>query len=129
VAAKNLAQLQEAVCAAHDFSYCKGADSFCQQCGIRNWPAQGWCSLQKNSFEDPRVAAVFNAYSAAVQQKLLAIRRAIFEAALSIRGAGGLQEALRWGQPSYLTSETGSGITIRIDQVRYEPGKYCICLT
>ena len=85
--------------------------------------------MQKNSFEDPKVAAVFNAYSTAVQQKLLAIRRTIFEAALSIRGAGGLQEALRWGQHSYLTSETGSGITIRIDQVRYEPGKYRIYLT
>ena len=31
---------------------------------------------------------------------------------------GAIEEALKWGQPSYLTPETGSGSTIRIDRMK-----------
>lgn len=41
-------------------------------------------------------------------------------------GVGRLEEALRWGQPSYITPETGSGSTIRIDHIRHEPTKYAM---
>lgn len=34
------------------------------------------------------------------------------------KGVGALQETLKWGQPSYLTPETKSGSTIRIDRVK-----------
>jgi hypothetical protein len=37
---------------------------------------------------------------------------------------GELEETLKWGQPSYVTARTGSGSTIRIDQVKALPGKY-----
>jgi hypothetical protein len=37
-----------------------------------------------------------------------------------------LQESLKWGQPSYLTTETKSGSTIRIDQVKPTPGQYAL---
>ncbi len=50
----------------------------------------------------------------------------IFDVAKKTSGVGQLEEALRWGQPSYLTSETGSGSTIRIDQIRNESSKYGI---
>jgi hypothetical protein len=33
---------------------------------------------------------------------------------------------LKWGQPSYLTVETGSGSTIRIDQVKSVVGQYAV---
>ncbi|NEV01877.1 DUF1801 domain-containing protein [Bradyrhizobium uaiense] len=62
--------------------------------------------------------ALFDAYPAPVKAKLLAIRRLIFETAKTTKGVGALEETLKWGQPSYLTPETGSGSTVRIDQVK-----------
>jgi Domain of unknown function (DU1801) len=82
--------------------------------------------MPKPKFEDVDVEAVFNAYPLPVQRKLLALRRMVFDVAKKTAGVGQLEEALRWGQPSYLTSETGSGSTIRIDQIKNEPGKYSI---
>ncbi|MBR0899429.1 DUF1801 domain-containing protein [Bradyrhizobium tropiciagri] len=62
--------------------------------------------------------ALFDAYPAPVKSRLLALRRLIFETAKATKGVGALEETLKWGQPSYLTPETGSGSTIRIDQVK-----------
>jgi len=62
--------------------------------------------------------ALFDAYPAPVKAKLLALRRLILDTAKATRGVGALQETLKWGQPSYLTAETGSGSTVRIDQVK-----------
>ena len=67
---------------------------------------------------DPAVEAVFNAYPKPVKTKLLALRRLIFDTAKTTEGVGVLEEALKWGQPSYLTPQTRSGSTIRIDQVK-----------
>jgi len=69
-------------------------------------------------FADPAVAAVFGAYPGETKAKLLALRRLIFETAAATPGVGALEETLKWGQPSYLTSETKSGSTIRIDRVK-----------
>ncbi|KRP88465.1 hypothetical protein ACVMIH_004905 [Bradyrhizobium sp. USDA 4503] len=63
-------------------------------------------------------AALFDTYPAPVRAKLLALRRLIFETAKATKGVGALEETLKWGQPSYLTPETGSGSTVRIDQVK-----------
>ena len=49
---------------------------------------------------------------------LRALRQMILDTAGSTEGVGAIQEALKWGQPSYLTPETGSGSTIRIDRVK-----------
>ena len=68
----------------------------------------------------------FSTYPKPVKQKLLALRQMIFDVAKKTPGVGKLEEALRWGQPSYLTTETGSGSTVRIDHVRNEPGKYAM---
>ncbi|MBR1193438.1 DUF1801 domain-containing protein [Bradyrhizobium sp. AUGA SZCCT0169] len=72
------------------------------------------------------VEAVFEAYPKPVRTKLLALRRLIFDTAKSTKGVGALEEALKWGQPSYLTPETRSGSTIRIDQVKPVPGQYAV---
>lgn len=61
---------------------------------------------------------VFASYPAPVKAKLLTLRRLIFETAKATRGVGAVEETLKWGQPSYLTPETGSGSTVRIDQVK-----------
>ena len=68
----------------------------------------------------------FSVYPKPVRTKLLALREMIFDVAKKTMGVGKLEEALRWGQPSYLTPETGSGSTIRIDHIRNEPGKYAM---
>jgi hypothetical protein len=75
---------------------------------------------------DPAVDAVFQSYPKPVKAKLLALRRLILDAAKKTKGVGALEETLKWGQPSYLTPETKSGSTIRIDQVKTEPGQYAV---
>ena len=72
------------------------------------------------------VDAVFDAYPKPVKAKLLALRRLIFDTAKATKGVGALEETLKWGQPSYLTPETKSGSTIRIDQVKAEAGQYAV---
>ena len=54
-------------------------------------------------------------YSAAAQRFLRQLRTLVLETALEIDDVGVITEALRWGQFSFLTLETGSGSTIRID--------------
>ena len=75
---------------------------------------------------NPAVDAVFGAYPKPVKAKLLALRRLIFDTADTTKGVGALEEALKWGQPSYLTAESKSGSTIRIDQVKSTVGQYAI---
>lgn len=77
-------------------------------------------------FSDPAVDAVFSAYPKPLQAKLLALRQLIFDTAATTTGVGTLQETLKWGQPSYLTSQTKSGSTIRIDQVKSTGKHYAV---
>ncbi len=72
------------------------------------------------------VDAVFDAYPRPIKGKLQALRRLILETAKTTKGVGALEETLKWGQPSYLTPETKSGSTVRIDQVKAEPGQYAV---
>ncbi len=83
-------------------------------------------SKPRADFSDPAVAAVFNAYPGPLKAKLLALRRLIFETAKATKGVGALQETLKWGQPSYLTPQTKSGSTIRIDQVKSAANQYAV---
>ena len=69
----------------------------------------------------PRVSAVadvLDRYPKPIGAKLQALRKLILDTARTTAGVGALEEALKWGQVSYLTSETGSGSTVRIDQVK-----------
>lgn len=77
-------------------------------------------------FSDPAVAAVFSAYPKPLRTRLLALRRLIFDTARTTKGVGALEETLKWGQPSYLTTETKSGSTIRIDQVKSAANRYAM---
>jgi hypothetical protein len=67
---------------------------------------------------DPAVAAVFDGYPKPLKVKLLALRRMILDTARKTEGVGAIEEALKWGQASYLTSESKSGSTVRIDRVK-----------
>ena len=66
-------------------------------------------------FDDSAVAAIFAGYPADVRRKLLVLRELIFDTAATTDGVGKLEETLRWGEPSYLTTESGSGSTVRIN--------------
>lgn len=77
-------------------------------------------------FQSKAVAEVFSRYPEKIKQKLLSVREMIFEVAKETQGVGKLQETLKWGEPAYVTSESGSGSTIRIDQRRGSKGQYAI---
>ena len=74
----------------------------------------------------PAVDAVFSAYPRPIRAKLLALRRLILQTARRTAGVGRLEETLKWGQPSYLTAETKSGSTIRIDRDKSAANRYAI---
>ena len=75
---------------------------------------------------DPKVAAVFSSYPEPLRTKLLALRQLILDTARTTEGVGPLEETIKWGQVSYLTPETGSGSTVRIDQVKPAAKQYAV---
>lgn len=77
-------------------------------------------------FKDSSVAAVFAAYPAKVRSRLLALRELIFATAAQTDGVGPVEEVLKWRQPSYLTSSTNSGTTVRLDAIASQPGDYAL---
>ena len=77
-------------------------------------------------FEKGEVAAVFASYPEPVRKKLSALRQLIYDVAAKTEGVGRLEETLKWGQPSYLTPETKSGTTIRIDALQTDPGVFAM---
>lgn len=89
-------------------------------------------SAQQLKFNSPEVFAVFQDYPHEIKTKLLFLRKLIFEVAEKTKTVGELEETLKWGQPSYLTSQTKSGTTIRIDKVKsgkYDYAMYFNCQT
>ena len=81
---------------------------------------------------DRDVAAILRGYPKPIGAKLQALRQLILDTARTTAGVGALDETLKWGQLSYLTSETGSGSTIRIDRVKSaanQVGVYFHCQT
>lgn len=79
---------------------------------------------KQQKFANSEVAAVFNAYPKTIRAKLMWLRQLIFDTAVETEGVGELEETLKWGQPSYLTSASRSGSTVRID--RAGAGQYAM---
>lgn len=73
-------------------------------------------------FGDPAVESVFDGYPPDLRDALLGVRRTIFETAADTPEVGRLRETLKWGQPAYLTPETGSGSTLRLGPGRLGGG-------
>ena len=85
----------------------------------------------KPETQSPEVDAVFKSYPKHVRARLECLRHLIFATARTTEGVGALEETLKWGQPSYLTSASKSGSTIRIapvkpDSVKSDLDKYAI---
>lgn len=77
-------------------------------------------------FKSRKVEAVFSSYPVKMRTRLMMIRRLIFEVASTTAGVGPLHETLKWGSPSYLTEQSGSGTTIRIDRLQKEKATYAV---
>jgi hypothetical protein len=74
----------------------------------------------------PAVAKAFEAYPSNMRRKLLVLRELILRTAATTEGVGELEETLKWGEPAYVTSKTGSGSTVRIDWKKTEPTEYAM---
>jgi hypothetical protein len=72
------------------------------------------------------IEATFAGYPPPLRKKLKALRRLILDTARKTDGVGPLQETLKWGQPSYLPAQSGSGTTVRIDAMKGEPSRYAM---
>jgi Domain of unknown function (DU1801) len=66
------------------------------------------------AFQSAQVTKTFEAYPAAMRDRLLILRKLIFEVAHEHPAVGALEETLKWGEPAYLTSASKSGSTIRL---------------
>ena len=64
------------------------------------------------------VRRAFDAYPAPICRRLLEVRNLIFATAKAHDAVGSLTETLKWGEPAYLTEDTGSGSTIRLGRVK-----------
>lgn len=77
-------------------------------------------------FADAKVARVFRAYPPAMRRKLMRLRTLIFDTASASDGVGELLETLKWGEPAYVTTQSRSGSTIRIDWKPSKPTQYAM---
>jgi len=64
------------------------------------------------------VSRAFGALPGPIGRRLLQVRDLIFATAAAHDDVGQLTETLKWGEPAYLTDETGSGSTIRLGRLK-----------
>lgn len=79
-----------------------------------------------NPAQSPAVKAKFASYPVEVRRKMLALRQLILRTASQLPQVGPLEETLKWGEPAYLTTQSQSGSTIRIDWKAAKPGQYAL---
>lgn len=77
-------------------------------------------------FDNAAVAQAFAAFPPDIRRPLMDLRELIFQTAAGTAGVGALEETLKWGEPAYLTSQTGSGSTVRIGWKKAAPTQYVI---
>lgn len=82
--------------------------------------------MKNRKFQNLAVEEIFNTYPRRLKEKLLFIRQSIFQFAEEANEVGSIEEALKWGNPSYLTSAPKSGTTIRLSKVRSSSDKFAI---
>jgi hypothetical protein len=69
---------------------------------------------------------LFTHLSAEMKTALMSLRDLVLDTARTTEGVGPIEEALRWDQLSFITAQTKSGSTIRIDVLRNDPNKYAV---
>ncbi|PHQ79702.1 MAG: hypothetical protein COB66_06325 [Coxiella sp. (in: Bacteria)] len=76
--------------------------------------------------QHPDVASEYERFPTHIRTKLLVIRKLIFDVAASIPEVGAIEETLKWGEPSHLTSASKSGSTIRLAWKANQPNQFGI---
>ncbi|MEM7718416.1 MAG: DUF1801 domain-containing protein [Pseudomonadota bacterium] len=74
------------------------------------------------------VKAVLDSYPPSARAVLMEVRGLLLDLADEV-GAGPMSEVLKWGEPAYLTSETGAGSTVRLSVKDGRPAVFFICNT
>jgi Domain of unknown function (DU1801) len=77
-------------------------------------------------FANAAVAQAFERYPPRMRRQLMALRELILRTAAATPGVGRLDETLKWGEPAYVTAETGSGSTVRIAWKASSPSRYAM---
>ncbi|MGH1469223.1 MAG: DUF1801 domain-containing protein [Bdellovibrionales bacterium] len=78
-------------------------------------------------FASKNVEQKFSEYPIAFRSKLLLLRELIFEVARENKSTiGEIEEALKWGEPSYLPVLKKVGTTVRINWLKSKPDQYGI---
>ncbi len=85
---------------------------------------EGLNMMNDAKFQSVRVKEKFDAYPESIRPKLLFLRQLIFNIAARTEGLGNLEETLKWDEPSYITYETHSDSTLRIDWKKSTPDNY-----
>lgn len=78
----------------------------------RNGISKRFESLQMNEILNPDVREKFATYPDVARPTMLRLRQLVFETASETEGVGEVEETLKWGEPSYLTT---NGSTLRMD--------------
>ena len=73
-------------------------------------------------FDDPAVAAAFDALPAPQRERLLVVRDLVFETAAANPAIGALAESLKWGEPAYRPVRARTGTTVRLGISPGAPG-------
>jgi len=69
------------------------------------------------------VARIFNSYPKHIRDRMLFLRQLVFDAASETEGVGGVEETIKWGQPSYIVK---GGSTVRMDWSKLNPMQYAM---
>lgn len=72
------------------------------------------------------VAEVLDRYPRHVRSKLMNLRRIILETASGISIIRGIEETLKWGEPSYVVMPSKLGSTVRIDWKASRENEYAM---
>jgi len=73
--------------------------------------------------ENNEVVKLIKSYPNPITEKLLFLRKLIFDTALKLENSGTLEETFKWGEPSYLSPQ---GSTIRMDWKKSKPDQYAM---
>jgi hypothetical protein len=78
------------------------------------------------TFSNTEVGDVVASYPDNIRKKILFLRQLIFATAAQTPGVGQLDETLKWGEPSYITTQSKSASTVRIAWKKSDPHSYAI---
>jgi hypothetical protein len=76
-----------------------------------------------NKIGNPDVAEIFDSYPEHIRKKMLFLRQLVFDTALETDGIGEIEEATKWGEPSYVAK---GGSTLRMDWKNSNPTQYAM---